>query len=767
MALDRQETVISGGRYAPSVSFSQPARMPIPVQELPKRNLPGIQIDYASLGSALSSAFVEDQQDNMQMYLNEYALELNDIVEGQRTGAYSGDVAERLIRQATDKRLSMGLPATDLASVRDKYSGGLTNMEEARQKKYMEHETNRRTAQVDTFRNTYNYATNWSDGKVFSVIDDLERTQADIDFYSQRMQDPNMTQEDIEMLRVQRGNSYKDLAKVNMSLMMEGIINSPEFKPEQITADTVNSIKNTVIANAQANGISYKDAVVLADRAADETGLTTLLAAKSRDVVSSTDFLKKTMAKTDATIGTALRSTTESAIVMNLPDEYLKQMTAYNSDLVKRAADQIFRIDRETTENYRTRSIPVLMGEKLPEDYKESMNLGFQVYKANVSDASYPLSLLTKEGMVASAQFSNSMPSAYGKSDRDLTTMSQNATDALNILDNPVAKNKRQQALQSNDPDTRAAAEVAEHNVETIKGQKAAAELSMSDKDSLRTFNTLFSSLQSSRLRVDPESGYLTMVADTEGFMQTAGDFLGYEGTRQELVRMNAYLENLSPTARKSALKWMSNDGIKELQAGEATVNLFEQTTGGKIKDAVAKASNKALTAAEDLMREEDKGPKGFDENVLKAAGNLRQAAELEEYATRLETSVDSAQRTGATVEAGKLERDLQVAKQARQKAAELRNVEYEEEEEELMPAADTPVTDFYDPNTQIAIPFKEDVRVPTQPGAIAMRTKELQQLKQRLQEMEDYPQEYNSKEHQQITTRIAQIEKVLEKYNR
>lgn len=765
MALDRQETIINGGRYAPTVAFNQPARMPLPVQELPKQELPNLNIDLSGLANLFSS-FTETK-DNSQMYLNEYALELNDIVEGQRTGAYSGDVAERLIRQATDKRLSMGIPAKDLASIRDSYSGGLTNMEEARQKKFMEHETNRRTSQADTFRNTYNYATNWSDGKVFSVIDDLERTQADVEFYSQRMQDPNLTNEDIEMLRLQRGNSYKDLAKVNMSLMMENIINSPEFKPEQITADTVNSIKNTVIANAQANGISYKDAVVLADRAADETGLTTLLSAKSRDIVNSTDFLKKTMAKTDATIGTALRSTTESAIVMNLPDEYLKQMSAYNSDLVKRAANQIFRIDRETTEDYRTRSIPVLMGERLPEDYKESMNLGFQIYKSNVADESYPLSLLTKQGMVASYQFANVMPTTANKSDTDLITMQQNADNALSVLDNPVANYKRQQALQSNDPDTRAAAEVAEHNIETIKGQKAAAALSMSDRNSARTFKTLTTSLQADRLRIDPDTGLLAMVEDTKGIMQTTGDFLGYEGTRQEINSMNAYLEKLSPTARKSALKWMSNDSIKELQTGEATVDLSKQTLGGKIKEGVATASNKTLTAIEDLMRSEEETPKGFGDNVLKAAGNLRQAAELDEYATRLEESVDSAKRTGAKTEAGKLDRDLQLAQRAKQKANELRQQTIEEEEEEIVEDSDGADVDMLNAyrrdQERVTIPSKEDVKVPELPGAIDMRIRELQQLKQMKQAMDDYPQEFDSRKYQQLTTRIAQIEKVLE----
>ena len=176
MSLNRQETRIEAARYAPSVSYniSGVAPTPMPTSRRPQYKS-NIDIDFDSIAKSVSTMVKDAKKEQMNLGYNEYALKLDEIVEGQRQKVYSQDVAERLIRQETDKMIAQGYDTLEIAKIRDKYNGGLYNLEEQRQQWITKHETDRQLAQISTMREKYPYMSNWSDDKVAAKLDSMNK----------------------------------------------------------------------------------------------------------------------------------------------------------------------------------------------------------------------------------------------------------------------------------------------------------------------------------------------------------------------------------------------------------------------------------------------------------------------------------------------------------------------------------------------------------------------------------------------------------------
>ena len=95
MSLNRQETRIEAARYAPSVSYniSGVAPTPMPTSRRPQYKS-NIDIDFDSIAKSVSTMVKDAKKEQMNLGYNEYALKLDEIVEGQRQKVYSQDVAE-------------------------------------------------------------------------------------------------------------------------------------------------------------------------------------------------------------------------------------------------------------------------------------------------------------------------------------------------------------------------------------------------------------------------------------------------------------------------------------------------------------------------------------------------------------------------------------------------------------------------------------------------------------------------------------------------
>lgn len=756
MSLNRQETRIEAARYAPSVSYniSGVAPTPLPTSRRPQYKS-NIDIDFDSIAKSVSTMVKDAKKEQMNLGYNEYALKLDEIVEGQRQKVYSQDVAERLIRQETDKMIAKGYDTLEIAKIRDKYNGGLYNLEEQRQQWITKHETDRQLAQISTMREKYPYMSNWSDDKVAAKLDSMNKLQGDVEYFNNRIAQGNLTDQDVQALMIQRDMSFKDLAKMNMYNDLNALIQSPDFNPEQVDANTISAIKNKVIAAAVKNGIEYGEAVVIADRAADETQLTTLFAAKNRDITTNTDFMKKLSANVDATMGATLRSTTEGAVVMNLPGEVVNYLSAYNRDLISRFANQIFNVDFV---GMKSTPVTTLMGEQIDNNYKETMKLGFQTFKANLADSSYPLSLLTNNAVVASKMGSDALGNVADMSTEDLNTVVNNADNMLNILNNPAAKAKRDEAKSSKDPNIKEAAEVAENNISTIEGKRASAEL-LRNPESKRLFNTLNSSLQANRLRIDEDTGNLVMVEDTEGFWQTAGDVLGSEGTRQELNAFNRYLERLPVEARKAAISSLSNGSIKPLGETEKVWDTSKQTTKESLVSRSADISTSALQGLERI-------PQRIEE-VSKYLEDLKDAYKL------ITTKGNNSKFSKAEARLNAMKNNPNVSDEEYYKAeADLLKMmdTEEEEEEEVLKEEDPDKADLSSLNeykaltNTIKVPSKESINISVDdlPAARDRLKEQVESLRSKMRDMDEGWEKMDTDKYIKLSSKIAQIERIL-----
>lgn len=756
MSLNRQETRIEAARYAPSVSYNISGIVPTP---MPTSRRPqyksNIDIDFDSIAKSVSTMVKDAKKKQMNLGYNEYALKLDEIVEGQRQKVYSQDVAERLIRQETDKMIAQGYDTLEIAKIRDKYNGGLYNLEEQRQQWITKHETDRQLAQISTMREKYPYMSNWSDDKVVAKLDSMNKLQRDVEYFNNRIAQGNLTDQDVQALMIQRDMSFKDLAKMNMYNDLNALIQSPDFNPEQVDANTISAIKNKVIAAAVKNGIEYGEAVVIADRAADETQLTTLFAAKNRDITTNTDFMKKLSANVDATMGATLRSTTEGAVVMNLPGEVVNYLSAYNRDLISRFANQIFNVDFV---GMKSTPVTTLMGEQIDNNYKETMKLGFQTFKANLADSSYPLSLLTNNAVVASKMGSDALGNVADMSTEDLNTVVNNADNMLNILNNPAAKAKRDEAKSSKDPNIKEAAEVAENNISTIEGKRASAEL-LRNPESKRLFNTLNSSLQANRLRIDGDTGNLVMVEDTEGFWQTAGDVLGSEGTRQELNAFNRNLERLSVEARKAAISSLSNGSIKPLGETEKVWDTSKQTTKESLVSRSADISTSALQGLERI-------PQRIEE-VSKYLEDLKDAYKL------ITTKGNNSKLSKAEARLNAMKNNPNVSDEEYYKAeADLLKMmdTEEEEEEEVLKEEDSDKADLSSLNeyraltNTIKVPSKESINISVDdlPAARDRLKEQVESLRSKMRDMDEGWEKMDTDKYIKLSSKIAQIERIL-----
>lgn len=756
MSLNRQETRIEAARYAPSVSYniSGVAPTPMPTSRRPQYKS-NIDIDFDSIAKSVSTMVKDAKKEQMNLGYNEYALKLDEIVEGQRQKVYSQDVAERLIRQETDKMIAQGYDTLEIAKIRDKYNGGLYNLEEQRQQWITKHETDRQLAQISTMREKYPYMSNWSDDKVAAKLDSMNKLQGDVEYFNNRIAQGNLTDQDVQALMIQRDISFKDLAKMNMYNDLNALIQSPDFNPEQVDANTISAIKNKVIAAAVKNGIEYGEAVVIADRAADETQLTTLFAAKNRDITTNTDFMKKLSANVDATMGATLRSTTEGAVVMNLPGEVVNYLSAYNRDLISRFANQIFNVDFV---GMKSTPVTTLMGEQIDNNYKETMKLGFQTFKANLADSSYPLSLLTNNAVVASKMGSDALGNVADMSTEDLNTVVNNADNMLNILNNPAAKAKRDEAKSSKDSNIKEAAEVAENNISTIEGKRASAEL-LRNPESKRLFNTLNNSLQANRLRIDGDTGNLVMVEDTEGFWQTAGDVLGSEGTRQELNAFNRNLERLSVEARKAAISSLSNGSIKPLGETEKVWDTSKQTTKESLVSRSADISTSALQGLERI-------PQRIEE-VSKYLEDLKDAYKL------ITTKGNNSKLSKAEARLNAMKNNPNVSDEEYYKAeADLLKMmdTEEEEEEEVLKEEDPDKADLSSLNeyraltNTIKVPSKESINISVDdlPAARDKLKEQVESLRSKMRDMDEGWEKMDTDKYIKLSSKIAQIERIL-----
>lgn len=602
------ETPIStgGSRYAPSVNYNVSPQAPRQqVQEVKRPSIDLSDTIVKGLEGFVKGYTTQTEKNKKAEYdngLNDYARKLNEIVEGQRQDAYSVSKAERMVRTLTNDYLGKGYAADDLAKVRDKYDGGLAANEEARQKKIMEHQQDRKLKEIDEAIKMYPQWSRLDDSVISAKIqrrNDVYGKLADI---NRQMELLDPTSDGYQQLNEQK----KSMMTSEISAEAIELVGAEYSRAIQSGKEVDEQLLSTIKRNAFASlSRTYQgsaaDVMFVVDSAIDETGISTLFDASMRDLTGDTEYKKKVIDWQDANVGLGLRSTQLGSVIMNLPAAVIPELRAYDNDAIKRFGRDIYDTTIAVDERGRQYvSGYSIMGTSYPEEYKETFKAQMNIINSNFADMSYPPANLVKQGGVSSNEFIGYITSTPTDSDEDKQQMIKNIDTAMATYDSPVMNGAVDKAKNMS-PQSKRDAEGLDKNKEIAKGVKAGLEYTLSQTDTNRLLSSLKNSLQADRLRIDPRTGYFVMKKGTEGFLQTAGDIFASDETRTQLNELNDFLKDMSDDERKACARTMSKD-TPLLKSGEATWDTSKSTVGEDIEHFLREFSTGVLQAGEGIQ---------------------------------------------------------------------------------------------------------------------------------------------------------------------
>lgn len=774
MYLNKQDTMVSTGdeRFAPRVSYNTSVREPNQAAvSFPKVQPTNFNIDLSGLIKQANAKSAQKAQAEYNQGLGNYAMDIDEIVEGQRQGVYNAATAERMIRSLTGDYIGKGYAVKDLTSVRNAHDGGIYANEESRQKKIMEHEQQRQLDRIDAIRKANPGMQHLSDDAVerkLAYVDGMYDTIAN---YNRALATLDPRTQNYDQVVRERNHMMQNFTEANLYTNLNNMAQSAAVRNKPVTYEDITQMKRVFINNAMAMGMSATDATFNWEQAFNRTDLATLYSETNKDLTENTAFMKRAIEFADTNVQSGLRSTYEGMAVMNLPSEIRAQLGQYSRGFYDSFIDQVFKKNFVTDSKGRMslESMDIL-GVNIPADTKDNLKFAHAILNSNVADVSYPPRLNVQQAAYVSGLDANAISANGNMSDQDLRNAIANADNLSRSYNSPAFKAIEDRAKIGNNPEAIAAMNELGFNRQVINGKKAGAKLSLSFTDSKRSLNSLMNSLQANRLRIDPNTGYFVMLEDTEGFLQSTGDLFASEGTRQTINKLNGFLDELTPTERRVAATVMTNGSVPSLQMGEAVWDTSKQSLYEKGIDKASNAATKVLQAGENLMKDEQPAERttpAFDQGVLNAAKNLRQSAELEEYANRLEASVNSVQKSGAKTEAGKLENDKKLIEKARQAAKELRVSASTGGSFDVAGAqvADSDGADVDMLNAArkdyIEIPNKPEISVKDLPAAEKRILKSIEEIEDKLYYLNNYTNDASS--IQDLTTQLAALRKMLE----
>lgn len=702
-----QNTII-GNRHAPSVHYGAAVKAAIPIpRDLPKYKA-DVKIDVSGIADSLLKAASDKAAKEQEAGYNKYALAVDDIVQGQRQGRYGYEQAETRIRSLTDQYMASGYDALELAKRRDKYDGGLYKLSQGQQKITADHETKRQTTEMEEFRAQNDYAKGWSDSRVKMYIDRSNQIQDTVNYYNEALNDQELADEDRERLTADRDEAFEQLGIMNMHRLIQNRLNSGE----EITQEFFTDLSNLAVAEGVRNGMDYREATLNKDAMLRAMDVGTLMQNKYRDVVENTEAMKKTMNYLDAGTQRAIRSIPEGAVMYNIPHEVIPYLRQGNENFLSQLTNKIYNTDTVNNQRY-------LLGQPIDKTIdKNAIQVSATVLKHNITDSSYPLSLLSRQAVVFSQDSVDYNGDLKDMTSDQASVTSRNANDMLTILNDPTLKRRMDQA----EPDLK---QRYEDNVHAIEGMKAYADAIKEDPMAVDNLKTLIGSFQADRLRYDPKTGDLVMT-EAEAFnwkdlgsLQKIGGALGRvfsnDETLAEVDKFNKDFAKLSPKSKQALLNNLSNGSVKPLGSTEKVVNRDDQGL-----------FDKGLGAAE------------------RGASALLQAAE------RLEQSISRVEQSGAVTEPGKLERDKKAVEDARAKAQELTSSAKVSGSVSIAGAALRPAEDSDGTVTGLPAAVEESIN------------REMESIDKKMEELRRDGKD-STPEYQQLSTAYARLGRMLE----
>lgn len=280
--MSNQETNVSTGRFAPSVTYAQNVRAPLPEVQSPHINdkmdwgkavsdvagMVGKGFEaYQKKKAADADAAIEQRK---QQDLNKLALEFNKISEDQRQGHLSPSAADTRMRALTMDAIASGLSEEDVYNVGKRHGYQIQSLEADRQKMIMTADEKAIEAQVDTIIAHNDSYKTMKRSDVRAIIDQKNFEIDNMAKYQHQMNllDPNS--EDYKRLETYRDQAFQNNATMNI---LEFVSNQYANHEGPITPEVYQAITNAGIEKGVSLGMSRDEASLSIDLVMQRIGL--------------------------------------------------------------------------------------------------------------------------------------------------------------------------------------------------------------------------------------------------------------------------------------------------------------------------------------------------------------------------------------------------------------------------------------------------------------------------------------------------------------
>ena len=613
VAMSEQTSTVQGRARATNVNLNIPARQAVQKINVPERSRGELDVDVNKIFKGVVDGIEDYQEKKVEKGLNNYAREVNKIAEGVRQGAFGADAAEGKLRQLDDTYLAQGYKAEELGTIRAKYDGGVYTARSAVLKEKETHEAKRRLEVADTFRKTYQFSSQWSDERVLTFVDGINRVHDELVATNKALESPNMSAEDREALTRVRNDQFERLGMENT--MMQLNLRLENNQP--LTAEEVAMFRQNFMAEARRNQIPLEVAAVMSDRMLDASGMSTIMELQKQNADNITEYNKKiTGAMIESSRLGQYRSfpqlVTLDAMSAEARKAYLE--TPEGDNLLRIIGTSLvgtYNNETKSLELPATNTVPVLMD---------------VVTNATRQPSQYPSTVLSNGISLTT--------NTLGQYNQDVLNNMSTPSDVKTIHYNMEALRNK----YHNNPNVLKVVETMspeqqEQFEKSGRFNMAISEWTALMPDFVLDAKKMFNSLGTSRLRVNDE-GLLVMTDDVtgsaKGFWQTAGNILGafHSDIDEHIAGVNEFLSaNLeSPEERKEFIKMISGgNDIPNAGTSEVTEDNYRSVTGniGDIVSSVAKGAWEAdKTALNNYANFNQKLGAAVNESINKITNN-------------------------------------------------------------------------------------------------------------------------------------------------
>lgn len=557
MQYDQRE---NRGKFQPNVNYN------VPILQLPQRkeiNRPDIAygngsgLNLKDNSKEIAKAAKAAEEEKYEQGLNDYARKVNEIAEGQRQGNYDVSTAEMYTRQLDDQYLRDGYYAKDLYKIRNQYDGGVRRIEEERQQQMVKHEQERRLKYFDTFRQEYNMPTA-TDEEIEALTTNIDNLMKATQMYQSYASRSDLTQDEREAYMAVAGVHGKQLDAVQGVLSLYGIVNDPKFRKEDLTPQ----LKETLMKQMRDTlhdkiGVGFREANMIADKVMEESGLGYAFSKELEDLNASNEYIKTGVEQ--------MMNTTKYGMLKDNPD--LRAAMIIGEGLTTFAAGEKAQFLINAV-NGISRYTAGLTPDIDPNTAVEASNLIFnnQHQPTKILDYTFQNTTNIVEKTIKD-------PRTLDRSALDIQL--KNINGALEYVND-----KSKLARLSKDVPVQ---EIADKLV-YYKAATEGAQFALNNPELQRDMDALMDSFQAGRLSID-ESGSIRLNKETTDKMSWLGDALGYEGTRQQIERINTAMEGMSAPAKAAALEQMSGGRLRAAGMDEKLVNTTNPTARGQVKN--------------------------------------------------------------------------------------------------------------------------------------------------------------------------------------